>query len=270
MIAALFRCALCACALVAASAIAQTPPPSVFIDDLTWTELRDVVAAGKTTIIVPIGATEQNGPWMALGKHNVRAKALAEKIARALGNALVAPVIAYVPEGHVDPPTQHMKFPGTITIPDATFEKTLEYAARSLKRAGFRDVVFLGDHGGYQKDELAVAIRLNREWQAQGARVHAIAEYYRATQTAYVQMLKSRGYSDQEIGSHAGLADTALTLALAPDLVRTDRLAAAGKPTAAQGIYGDPRRATAELGQLGVDIIVAQTVEAIRKATGRQ
>jgi creatinine amidohydrolase/Fe(II)-dependent formamide hydrolase-like protein len=207
---------------------------------------------------------------MALGKHNVRAKALAEKIARALGNALVAPVIAYVPEGHVDPPTQHMKFPGTITIPDATFEKTLEYAARSLKRAGFRDVVLLGDHGGYQKDELAVAIRLNREWQAQGARVHAIAEYYRATQTAYVQMLKSRGYSDQEIGSHAGLADTALTLALAPDLVRTDRLAAAGKPTAAQGIYGDPRRATAELGQLGVDIIVAQTVEAIRKATGRQ
>ena len=218
---------------------------------------------------MPIGATEQNGPWMALGKHNVRAKALSEKIARALGNALVAPVISYVPEGQVDPPTQHMRFPGTISVPDATFEKTLEYAARSFRRAGFRDIVFLGDHGGYQKSEIAVAARLNREWQAQDTRVHAIAEYYRATQTAYVQMLKRRGYSDEEIGSHAGLADTALTLALAPDLVRTDRLASAGKPGTAQGVYGDPRRATAELGQIGVDIIIAQTVEAIRKATRR-
>ena len=112
MIAALFRIALCACALATAGAIAQAPPTSVFIDDLTWTELRDGIAAGKTTIIVPIGATEQNGPWMALGKHNVRAKALSEKIARALGNALVAPVISYVPEGQVDPPTQHMRLPG--------------------------------------------------------------------------------------------------------------------------------------------------------------
>jgi creatinine amidohydrolase/Fe(II)-dependent formamide hydrolase-like protein len=270
MIAALFRIALCACALATAGAIAQSPPSSVFIDDLTWTELRDGIAAGKTTIIVPIGATEQNGPWMALGKHNVRAKALSEKIARVLGNALVAPVISYVPEGQVDPPTQHMRFPGTITVPDATFEKTLEYAARSFRRAGFRDIVFLGDHGGYQKSESAVATRLNREWQGQDTRVHAIEEYYRATQTAYIQMLKRRGYSDEEIGSHAGLADTALTLALAPNLVRTDRLASAGKPSVAQGVYGDPRRATAELGQLGVDIITAQTVEAIRKATRRQ
>ena len=150
------------------------------------------------------------------------------------------------------------------------FEKTLEYAARSFRRAGFRDIVFLGDHGGYQKSEIAVATRLNREWHAQATRVHAIDEYYRATQAAYVPMLKRRGFSDEEIGSHAGLADTALTLALAPDLVRTDGLASAGKPSAAQGVYGDPRRATAELGQLGVDIIIAQTIEAIRKATRRQ
>ena len=266
MIAAIFRGALCACALAAAAGSAQ-PPASVFIDDLTWTELRDGIAAGKTTIIVPIGATEQNGPLMALGKHNVRVKVLSEKIARTLGDALVAPVIAYVPEGSVDPPTQHMRFPGTITVPDATFEKTLEYAARSLRRAGFRDIVLLGDHGGYQKNELAVAGRLNREWQAQGTRVHAIEEYYRATETAYVQALKRRGYSDEEIGSHAGLADTSLTLAVAPDLVRADRLGSSGKPNVAQGVHGDPRRATAELGQMGVDIVVTQTVEAIRKAT---
>jgi creatinine amidohydrolase/Fe(II)-dependent formamide hydrolase-like protein len=269
MVAVLFRGALCAFALAAAAAMAQQPA-TVFLDDLTWTELRDQIASGKTTIIVPIGGTEQNGPMMALGKHNVRVKVLSERIARTLDDALVAPVIAYVPEGGVDPPTQHMRFPGTITIPDPTFEKTLEYAARSLKRAGFRDIVFLGDHGGYQKSEVAVAVRLNREWKAQATRVHAIEEYYRVAETEYVQALKRRGYTEEQIGSHAGLADTSLTLALAPDLVRADRLAGADKPTAAQGVYGDPRRAAAELGQVGVDIIVQKTVEAIRQATRRR
>src|SRR5215468_3278182 len=110
---------------------------TVFLEELTWTELRDLIAAGKTTIIIPIGGTEQNGPYMALGKHNLRVKALSEKIALALGNALVAPVIAYVPEGTVNPPTAHMRFPGTITVPDETFEKVLEYAARSFRLHGF-------------------------------------------------------------------------------------------------------------------------------------
>ncbi|HEY2865142.1 MAG TPA: creatininase family protein [Casimicrobiaceae bacterium] len=256
------------CVLAVPGVIAQTPA-SVLIDDLTWTELRDDIAAGKTTIIVPIGGTEQNGPAMALGKHNVRAKILSERIARSLGNALVAPVIAYVPEGGADPPTQHMRFPGTITIPDATFEKTLEYAARSFRHAGFLDIVFLGDHGGYQKSERVVAARLNREWRAEGTRVHAIDEYYRITETAYVEALKKRGYTEAEIGSHAGLADTSLALALSPDLVRRDRLATNGQLTAAQGVHGDPRRATADLGQLGADLIVAGTVQAIRNATKR-
>src|SRR4030095_7602220 len=83
-------------------------PPTVFLEDLTWTELKRDVASGKTTIIVPIGGTEQNGPHMALGKHNARVRALSERIARELGNALVAPVVAYVPEGSVDPPSCHM------------------------------------------------------------------------------------------------------------------------------------------------------------------
>lgn len=269
MIAAILRVALCAATVAAATALAQAPD-SVLIDHLTWTELRDAIAAGKTTAIVPIGGTEQNGPLMALGKHNVRVEALSDRIARTLGNALVAPVIAYVPEGGVDPPTQHMRFPGTITVPDATFEKTLEYAARSLRRAGFRDIVFLGDHGGYQKNDLAVAARLNRDWHSHQTRVHAIEEYYRVTQTAYVQALQRRGYTDDEIGSHAGLADTALTLALAPGLVRSDRLGSADKPTTAQGVHGDPRRASAELGQIGVDIIVTQTVAAIKKAVAHR
>ncbi|HWA42912.1 MAG TPA: creatininase family protein [Hypericibacter adhaerens] len=253
------------CLLIAPLAQAATPD-SVFLEDLTWTELRDAIAAGKTTILVPVGGTEQSGPAMALGKHNRRAHLLSDKIARALGNALVAPVIAYVPEGTIDPPSAHMRFPGTITLPDDLFEKTLEYAARSFKLHGFRDIVLLGDHGGYQKDLVAVAARLNREWAQTPVRVHALTAYYDVTQSDYVKALEARGYSEQEIGTHAGLADTSLMLALDPSLVRGDLLSAGGPYGRADGVYGDPRRSSAELGQIGVDLIVARTVKEIAKA----
>jgi len=251
-------------ALLGIAAACAQAADSVFLEELTWTELRELVKSGKTTIIVPIGGTEQNGPHMALGKHNRRVQLLSEKIARALGNALVAPVIAYVPEGGTNPPTEHMRFPGTITVPVEAFEKILESAARSFRLAGFRDIVFLGDHGGYQRDEKAVAARLDREWAATDARAHAVEEYYRASETEFPQLLKSKGYSETEVGTHAGLADTSLMLAVDPRLVRTNRL----QP--GEGAYGDPRRANPQLGQLGVDLIVTRTVEAIRKAVARQ
>jgi len=253
--------------LLSFQASAQTPD-TVFLEELTWTELRDQIRSGKTTILVPIGGTEQNGPHMALGKHNVRVKALSAAIARGLGNALVAPVIAYVPEGAVSPPTSHMRFPGTITVPDASFAQILESAARSFKAHGFKDIVFLGDHEGYQNIEKSVAERLNREWAATPVRAHAIVEYYRAGASEYAQELKSRGYSQQEIGTHAGLADTSLSLAVDPHLVRADAMPAPPDPAA--GVYGDPRRASAAVGQIGVDLIVAKSVAAIHAATVRR
>src|SRR4051812_10399497 len=87
---------------VAQSATAQ-PGKTVYLEELTWTEVAGELKAGKTTIIVPVGGTEQSGPQIVLGKHNVRAKVLAGRIAVELGNALVAPVIAYVPEGSIEP-----------------------------------------------------------------------------------------------------------------------------------------------------------------------
>jgi len=236
---------------------------SVFIEELTWTELRDQIAAGKTIAIVPIGGTEQNGPHMAIGKHNLRVKLLAGKIAAALGTALVAPVLAYVPEGEVDRPSGHLRFPGTITVPEDTFEKTIESAARSLQLHGFRDIVFLGDHGSTQPGEEAVARRLNRLWAGKPARAHAVVEYYRASEAGFARLLESRGYPASEVGTHAGLADTALMMALDPALVRTDRL----RP--GDGVNGDPHRATAELGALGVDLVVDETVAAIKQAVTR-
>jgi creatinine amidohydrolase/Fe(II)-dependent formamide hydrolase-like protein len=259
------RIIACVLLALAPSFACAAAPQTVYLDDLTWTELRDEIKAGRTMIIVPIGGTEQSGPAIALGKHNVRAKALAARIAATLGNALVAPVMAYVPEGGINPPTAHMRFPGTITLPDATFEQVIESASRSFKAHGFRYVVLLGDHGGYQKDLQAVADRLNRQWAATPARVLAVPEYYRAASVEFAQALKQRGFRDDEIGVHAGLADAALTLAIEPRLVRSDLLQQSFGVI--DGVQGDARRATAEIGQVGVDAIVTRTVEAIRKAT---
>ncbi len=244
--------------------------PSVFLEELTWTELRDEIRAGKTTVIVPVGGTEQSGPHIVLGKHNVRAHALAGRIATSLGNALVAPVIAYVPEGSIDPPAGHMRFPGTISIPENAFEATLEGAARSFRQAGFRDIVLIGDHGGYQKSLLKVAARLDREWAAAPVRVHAIEAYYRAADRDFAQALRQQGFSDAEIGTHAGAADTALSLGVDEQLVRTARLHDGSALSAANGVSGDPRRASAAAGRAGIELIVARTREAIEREVARR
>jgi creatinine amidohydrolase/Fe(II)-dependent formamide hydrolase-like protein len=260
-----FVCVGLSCA--AALAFAQAPN-TVQLEDLTWTELRDQIAQGKTTIIVPIGGTEQSGPYVALGKHNARAQWLATRIAQGLGNALVAPVVAYVPEGGYAPPTLHMRFPGTITVPDEVFEKTLESAANSFEVHGFKNVVFLGDHGGYQDDIKRVVARLNKAWAGTRARAFVPPEYYGESSTGYARMLREKGYRDDEIGTHAGLADTSLLLAVAPRMVRLDALRTAPKPGAADGVYGgDPRRSSVELGRAGIDAIVDRTIAAIRKDT---
>jgi len=249
------------------SAMAAQAPDTVALEALTWTELRALIQAGKTTLILPVGGTEQNGPHMALGKHNARVAVLSEKIARALGDAVVAPVLAYVPEGRLQPPTGHMRFPGTFTVPDEVFDKLLEAATRSARAHGFRHVVVLSDHGSTGPIARAVATRLNREWASTPVRVHAIDEYYQAATVGFARLLEERGFRREEIGQHAGLADTSLTLALVPALVRSDGLRGHAGREQDEGVSGDPARATPELGALGVDLIVRETVRAIRRST---
>lgn len=250
------------------SPAAWSASSSVYLEELTSTEIRDAIHAGTTTIIIPVGGTEQSGPHMALGKHNVRVKVLAGRIATSLGHTLVAPVLTYVPEGSISPPAGHMRFAGTISVPEDAFKSVLDGAARSFKQHGFVDMVLIGDHGGYQAQLKALATRLNHDWAATPARAHFIGDYYRITQTDYVQALKAKGLSDAQIGMHAGTADTSLMMAIDATLVRPDQMARDPLEGAANGVAGDPRASSAALGQLGVDLIVAKTVAAIRTARG--
>ncbi|MFT5588731.1 MAG: creatinine amidohydrolase [Bradyrhizobium sp.] len=238
---------------------------SVMLEELTSTELRSRIEHGTTTILIPIGGVEQSGPFIALGKHNVRVGIIATMIAQKLGNTLVAPVVSYVPEGAVNPPTGHMRFSGTVSIPPAAFEALLEGAAASFRQHGFRDIIFIGDHGGYQQNEVRVAQKLNRAWgKDDPARAHALLEYYDITQTAFIDDLKKRGISSADIGLHAGLADASLMLATAPSMVRSDVMAHALKPGVNDGVRGDATHATAELGRLGIQRQIDTSVNAIK------
>jgi creatinine amidohydrolase len=234
---------------------------SVYLQELSSGEVRDALQAGKRMLIVPVGGTEQNGPHMALGKHNFRVHALAGRIATELGNALVAPVVAYVPEGRISPPTEHMRYAGTISIPESALRGLLDGTARSMAQHGFTDIVFIGDSGNTQGTLKAVAAALNRDWKGGPARAHFIAAYYDAGQAPFIQKLREQGLSDTQIGSHAGAADTSLMLAVDASKVRPDKAAAQ-----AAGVSGDPTRASAELGKLGTELIVQKSVAAIRQA----
>ena len=233
-------------------------PDTVFIEELTWTEVRDAIRAGKTTVIFPTGGTEQNGPHIVVGKHNFIVKHAAESIARRLGNALVAPVLAYVPEGGLHPPTGHMRYPGTITLPNEFFMKVTEYAARSFRVSGFRDIVLIGDSGGNQKGLQAVAGLLNAEWRGTGARVHFVPDYYQ--ENRFRLWLKNQGETDESIGAHAGIADTSQVLALNPNWIRQNRLA----PGMA-GASGNPARASAEYGRKALEMKIEAAVAQIQK-----
>ncbi len=152
--------------------------PSIWMEELTWMGVRDALAAGKKTIIVPTGGMEPNGPWLVLGKHNYVLKANCEAIARKLGNALCAPVIELVPEGNIDPPSIHMFSPGTISLRESTFRDMLTDVAHSFKMHGFTNIILIGDSGGNQPGMQAVADSLTAAWKGSGAKVVHVPEYY--------------------------------------------------------------------------------------------
>lgn len=235
--------------------------PTAHLEDLTWTEIRDAIANGATTVIIPTAGTEQNGPHMVLGKHKYIVYEAATRIAAELGNALIAPVVTYVPEGDVDPPSGHLRYPGTITLPNEHFEMLLEYAARSLAVNGFTDVVLIGDSGGNQRGMEAVAARLNAEWAGSGSRVHFVGDYYSAN--GFREWAQEQGMSEEEIGRHAGVLDTSLLLYVAPEHIRTDRLAPSGG-FEGSGVSGNPTLASAEFGEVGMRLRVEAAVRQIR------
>jgi creatinine amidohydrolase/Fe(II)-dependent formamide hydrolase-like protein len=237
----------------------------VMIEDLTWPEIKARMEAGATTIIVPTGGTEQNGPHMVLGKHNVIIRYTAAEIARRLGKTLVAPVLAYVPEGSWDPPQGHMRFPGSISLPDPVYEGVLESTVRSFAAEGFKTILFLGDSGPNQRPQAVVAKKLDAALKAEGVRVIQVGDYY--AHNGQEEWLKSQGFTEAEIGVHAALIDTAQLMAIDPAGVRVALLASsAGNPDGSKnGVIGDPAKATPDLGRKLLELKIEAALRQIRQ-----
>src|ERR1700716_1848641 len=123
-------------------------PNTIDLADMTWVEVRSALDHGYTTVIVPAGGIEQNGPHMILGKHDLIVRHAGGRISAELGHTLVAPVASYVPEGDYDPPTGHMRFAGTIGVPEAVYGSMIEGIARSLKAGGVRTLCLIADPRG--------------------------------------------------------------------------------------------------------------------------
>ena len=226
-------------------------PDTVFIDELTWEETRDALKAGKTTVIIPTGGTEKNGYHMVLGKHNYVVTHAANQMARKLKNTLVAPTIQYVPEGDPD-----RAGPGVISLPSPAYDMLLDAAARSLQVHGFKEIIFIGDSGGNQAGMTNVATKLNEEWKDKGTKVFALTDYYNGGREHYrAWMLAAFGYEDDVIGSHAGISDTSQMLFVHPAGIRKDQIKPWGGPQDA-GVSGDPTKATAEIGKMGIEFKV--------------
>lgn len=238
---------------------------TVFLEEMTWMEVRNALRGGKTTVLVPTGGVEQNGPYVATGKHNYIIRAITEAVARKLGNALVAPIVPFVPEGNIEPPSGHMNFPGTLSVTEDTYERLLTDLCASLRVHGFRNIVLLGDSSGNQQGMQTVAKRLTAKWASENVRVHFLGEYYNYDEVA--QWLERQGIRLENENVHDDFIVTAQLLAVNPTTVRMQQRLAAGQ-FRISGMTLSPDQA-AEWGRKIIAFRADRTVQAIRDAIQR-
>ena len=241
----------------------------VEFEKMTWVEVKAALAAGKTTALIYTGGVEQRGPQNANGGHNLIAHAVVEAIARKLGNAIYLPVLPYTPN-------DAESIPGTIGITNELLAAMLERVTEQAILNGFRNVILMGDHAGGQPQVYEeVAKKLDARYGPNGARVFYCDQVYKAANDAFDQYLTQHGYP---LSLHGGIPDTSEMMYLDKDntWVRRDLVSSAvgdpvvggkaqiGPQSPQNGILGDARRSTAELGKRAFDMKVDYAVRQIR------
>ena len=249
---------------LATGGFSSSADPSLLMEEMTTTEVRDAIRMGKTTVLIFNGSTEASGQHLALGKHVYRARYLGERIARELGNALVAPVMPFAPT------TDETRFPGTINLSPATFSRVNMEVAGSMMKAGFKYIILMGDHAGNQAPLKALAPKLDAKYCSQGVRVFYSSDAYTKSDREIEAYLTEHGFPPSR---HAGVADTSELWAVNAKYVRPDKIVvggpvpSAGSPLAlgTAGVEGDPRRSSQELGRIFMEWKVKNAVAEIRK-----
>jgi creatinine amidohydrolase/Fe(II)-dependent formamide hydrolase-like protein len=273
-----FAFALCLLLLTSAAVFAQGPQGQelVEIELMTHTEIHSAIHDhGKTTVLVYNGGTEQRGPHAVLGGHTFMARAIAAQIARKLGNALVAPVLPFSanPAGGVNP-----KMPGNVDLTPELFQKVNEVIVESMVKNGFKNIVLMGDHGGGQAELSKLAEAMDAKYGSQGIHVYFCSDVYRKSNDQFDEWLKSKGLPPS---THGGIPDTSEMLYLEPgpeQWVRSTYKTTIGDPVLPpgqqpdpnaprvnNGITGDPRPSTPEIGRMYIEMKVNNAVTQINK-----
>ncbi|MFL6590496.1 MAG: creatininase family protein [Chthoniobacterales bacterium] len=237
---------------------------------MTYPEVAAAIHAGKTTVLIYNGGTEQRGPHAVLGGHSLVARRVSVEIARQLGNALVAPVLPFSIAGdHLNP-----KWPGTVNLPGPAFSAVNEAVVGSMVVNGFKNIVLMGDHGGGQEELRDLAQRLDRKYAPRRSRVYFCGDVYAKTHDDVDAWVKAHGLPP---GSHGDVYDTSVLMYLGGDTyVRRDKLVAGDplleprqkpdreRPLVDNGVVGDPRPSTPEMGKVFFDVKVRNAVDQIR------
>lgn len=239
---------------------------TVFVEEMTWLEVRDSMKGGTDTVIIAAGGIEQNGPYVATGKHNYVLRGTTEAIARKLGNAMVAPIVAFVPEGNFNPPDMHMKYPGTISVSEDTFRALLADICMSFKTHGFKHIVLIGDSGGNQDGMKYIAETLNAAWKDDAAnvsRIDYIPEYFNFPEVS--EFLEKNGIRQTPEGWHDDFGMTATIMAVDQEAVRTRQRIKADR-FSINGIDLAPVSKTVAWGKKIIDFRAEKAVKAILRA----
>jgi creatinine amidohydrolase/Fe(II)-dependent formamide hydrolase-like protein len=243
-------------------------PPSikavdtVFMEDMTWLELRSALKAGKTTVILPAGGLEASGPFLTLNKHQNMLRGSTELIARKLGNALVAPVIKYVPPD--EPVGVRGDYLGDFSISVPTYKATLVDICTNLMNDGFKDIILIGDHQGAQRGMKEVSDELATTWAGGPAKVRYVGEYY--DRTAVNNYVKTTlGITEKSAGLGDNYYNTSILMAVEPSGARLKERTE-GKQLTVNGVNLEPIQKTIENGKKILEMQADQTVKAIQKA----
>jgi len=249
--------------------------PNVEFEMMTWPEVKAALAAGKTTALIYTGGTEQRGPQNVNGGHTLMGKATVKAIALGLGNAIAMPVLPYTPNN------ASADLPGTIGLTPEILGVVLERITEQTIRTGFKNVVLMGDHGGGQPNTYRdVARKLDEKYAPQGIHVYYCDDVYTKANGDFDKFLTE---NHMPVSSHAGIPDTSEMLYLGGDVwVRRDLIKtavgdtvprsqrAANTPRVNNGISGDARPSTAELGKKIFDMKVDYAVRQIRAMVGNR
>jgi creatinine amidohydrolase len=241
------------------------PPDTVWLEEMTWMDVRDALKAGRTTIIIPTGGIEPSGPWLALGKHNYILRVNCDAIARKLGTALCAPIIPLVPEGNIEPKSGHMMTAGTISMREETFQAVLTDVVHSFKMHGFEHIILIGDSGGNTRGMQAVAQKLNAEWKSAPLVAH-IGDYYdyNAVQRYLVELGVTQAKQPTD-GLHDDPAITMNMMVADLNSVRWEQRVKAKKATI-DGVSIAEKEKTLAIGRKIVEMRASVAADAIRKA----